>query len=276
MSGKVKLPSVGSLLSANSWITNMIRRGEGTMELKGKVVIITGGGTGIGRATALKLADAGAKVVINYSRSEKEAVETRDEIVKRGGTALVLKADVAIGTEVEDMVLQTVKSFGAVDALVNNASITAQIPMDDLQSVTDEVWDSLFNVNVKGMFHCIKAVVPYMKKQGAGAIVNIGSVAGITGLGSSVPYAVTKGAIHTMTKSLAISLAPQIRVNSIAPGAVHTRWWANHEEKMQELAGNIPLQRISTPDEIAEVILFQLTQESITGQIFTIDNGQTL
>ncbi|WP_090916005.1 MULTISPECIES: SDR family NAD(P)-dependent oxidoreductase [unclassified Bacillus (in: firmicutes)] len=246
------------------------------MEIKDKVVIITGGGTGIGKTTALKLADAGAKVVINYSRSEKEAVETRDEIVKRGGIALVLKANVAIEKEVKDMVLQTVKSFGAVDALVNNASITAQIPMDDLQSVTDEVWDSLFNVNVKGMFYCIKAVVPHMKKKGAGAIVNIGSVAGITGLGSSVPYAVTKGAIHTMTKSLAISLAPQIRVNSIAPGAVHTRWWANHEEKMHQLAGNIPLKRISTPDEIAEAILFQLTQESITGQIFTIDNGQTL
>ncbi|MBO1625880.1 SDR family NAD(P)-dependent oxidoreductase [Bacillus arachidis] len=246
------------------------------MDVKDKVVIITGGGTGIGKAAALKLASLGAKVVVNYSRSEKEALETVNEIKQRGGTGVALKANVAKKEEVEDMVSQTVHFFGTVDCLVNNASITAQIPMDDLESVTDQVWDDLFSVNVKGMFHCIKAVVPYMKKQKSGAIVNMGSVAGITGLGSSVPYAATKSAIHTMTKSLAIALAPNIRVNSISPGAVDTRWWAGNEEKMYQLAGNLPLQRISTPDDIAEAILFQLTQESITGQVFTIDNGQTL
>ncbi|WP_459500640.1 SDR family NAD(P)-dependent oxidoreductase [Bacillus sp. C1] len=245
------------------------------MDIEDKVVIITGGGTGIGKATALKLASLGAKVVINYSRSEKEALETVNEIKQRGGTAIAVMANVANKEEVEEMVSQTVNRFGTVDCLVNNASITAQIPMDDLESVTDEVWDSLFHVNVKGMFYCIQAVVPYMKQK-QGAIVNMGSVAGITGLGSSVPYAATKAAIHTMTKSLAIALAPSIRVNCISPGAVQTRWWAGNEEKMYQLAGHLPLQRISTPDDIAEAILFQLTQESITGQVFTIDNGQTL
>ncbi|KEK25160.1 SDR family NAD(P)-dependent oxidoreductase [Bacillus gaemokensis] len=246
------------------------------MDVKDKVVIITGGGTGIGKAVALKLAGVGAKVVINYSRSEKEASETVNEIKQRGGTARAIKANVAKEEEVKAMVFQTVQFFGTVDGLVNNASITAQIPMDDLDSVTDQVWDSLFNVNVKGMFHCVKAVVPYMKKQKSGAIVNMGSVAGITGLGSSIPYAATKSAIHTMTKSLAIALAPDIRVNCISPGAVHTRWWSGNEAKMYQLAGSLPLNRISTPDDIAEAILFQLTQESITGQVFTIDNGQTL
>ncbi|WJE53723.1 SDR family oxidoreductase [Bacillus cereus] len=246
------------------------------MDVKDRVVIITGGGTGIGKAAALKLASLGAKVVVNYSRSEKEALETVDEIQQQGGTAIAVKANVAQKEEVGAMVAQTVSLFGTVDCLVNNASITAQIPMDDLESVTDQVWDSLFSVNVKGMFHCIKAVVPYMKKQKSGAIVNMGSVAGITGLGSSVPYAATKSAIHTMTKSLAIALAPNIRVNSISPGAVDTGWWAGNEDKMYQLAGNLPLQRISTPDDIAKAILFQLIQESITGQVFTIDNGQTL
>lgn len=246
------------------------------MNLQDKVVIITGGGTGIGKAAALKLADAEAKVVVNYSRSEKEAARAVNEITQRGGTAFAFKADVAIEQEVHDMVLQTVTSFGTIDGLVNNASITAQIAMDDLDSVTDEMWDSLWNVNVKGMFYCIKAVVPYMKKQKSGVIVNMGSVAGMTGIGSSIPYAATKSAIHTMTKSLAIALAPDIRVNSISPGAVHTKWWSGNEEKMYQLAGNLPLKRISTPDDIAEAILFQLTQESVTGQIFTIDNGQTL
>lgn len=246
------------------------------MELKDKVVIITGGGTGVGRATALKLAAAGTKVVINYSRSEKEATEVVNEITQQGGAAFAYRANVAIENEVINMVSQTLTTFGKVDGLVNNASITAQIAMDDLDAVTDEVWDSLLNVNVKGMFHCIKAVVPYMKKQQSGVIVNMGSVAGTTGIGSSIPYAATKSAIHTMTRSLAIALAPYIRVNCISPGAVDTRWWSGNEEKMYQLAGNLPLKRISTPDDIAEAILFQLTQESVTGQVFTIDNGQIL
>lgn len=245
-------------------------------QLRDKTFIITGGGTGIGGATALKLADAGAKIVVNYSRSEKEAAEVVREIIHRGSKAFAYKANVAIEKEVNEMVSQTVTSFGTVDGLVNNASITAQIPMNDLESVTNQVWDSLFDVNVKGMFHCIKAVVPYMKKQKSGVIVNLGSVAGMTGIGSSIPYAATKAAIHTMTRSLAIALAPEIRVNSISPGAVDTRWWSGNEEKMYQLAGSLPLQKISTPNDIADAILFQLMQESVTGQVFTIDNGQTL
>ncbi|MCM2980089.1 SDR family NAD(P)-dependent oxidoreductase [Niallia circulans] len=246
------------------------------MELMNKVVIITGAGTGVGRAAAIKLAAEGAKVVINYNQSEKEAHKVVNEIKQNGGIAIAYKANVANEKEVKELVSQTVQTFGSIDGLVNNASITAQIAMDDLDAVTDDIWDSLFSVNAKGMFYCIKAVVPYMKKQHFGAIVNMGSVAGMTGIGSSIPYAATKSAIHTMTKSLAFALAPSIRVNSISPGAVETRWWAGNEEKMYQLAGKLPLQRISTPDDIAEAIVFQLTQKSITGQVFTIDNGQTL
>lgn len=246
------------------------------MELKDKVILITGGGTGVGRATALKLAARGAKIVVNYRRSEKEADEVVKEIQQLGGSGFAYKADVAIEQEVQDLVAYIAATYGTVDGLVNNASITAQIAMDNLDDVTDEVWDSLFNVNVKGMFHCIKAVVPYMRHQQSGVIVNMGSVAGMTGIGSSIPYAATKSAIHTMTRSLAIALAPYIRVNSTAPGAVDTRWWSGHEDKMVQLAGNLPLQKISTPDDIAESIIFQMTQDSITGQVFIIDNGQTL
>ncbi|MCM3153907.1 SDR family oxidoreductase [Priestia megaterium] len=243
---------------------------------KNKVFIITGGGTGIGKATALKLADMGAKLVINYSNSETEAKKVVEEIAEKGGIAFAFKANVANEQEVNAMIHQTIAQFGRLDGLVNNASITAQIPMNDLESATDDVWDSLYDVNVKGMFHCVKAAVPHMKKQKSGAIVNIGSVAGTTGIGSSIPYAATKAAIHTMTKSLAIALVPHIRVNCISPGAVDTRWWSGNEDKMYQLAGNLPLQRISSPEDIADAILFQLKQESITGQVFTIDNGQTL
>lgn len=246
------------------------------IDFKNKVFIITGGGTGIGKATALKLADMGAKLVINYSNSETEAKKVVEEIIEKGGTAFAFKANVANEQEVNEMIHQTVTQFGRLDGLVNNASITAQISMNDLESATDDVWDSLYDVNVKGMFHCVKAAVPHMKKQKAGAIVNVGSIAGTTGIGSSIPYAATKAAIHTMTKSLAIALAPHIRVNCISPGAVDTRWWSGNEDKMYQLAGNLPLQRISSPEDIADAILFQLKQESLTGQVFTIDNGQTL
>lgn len=243
---------------------------------KNKVFIITGGGTGIGKATALKLADREAKLVINYSSSETEAKKVVEEIAEKGGIAFAFKANVASEHEVNNMIDQTIAQFERLDGLVNNASITAQIPMNDLESATDDVWDSLYDVNVKGMFHCVKAAVPHMKKQKSGAIVNVGSVAGTTGIGSSIPYAATKAAIHTMTKSLAIALAPHIRVNCISPGAVDTRWWSGSEDKMYQLAGNLPLQRISSPEDIADAILFQLKQESVTGQVFTIDNGQTL
>ncbi|MFE4036559.1 MULTISPECIES: SDR family NAD(P)-dependent oxidoreductase [Priestia] len=246
------------------------------IDFKNKVFIITGGGTGIGKATALKLADMGAKLVINYSNSETEAKKGVEEIAEKGGIAFAFKANVANEQEVNAMIHQTITQFGRLDGLVNNASITAQIPMNDLESATDDIWNSLYDVNVKGMFHCVKAAVPHMKKQKSGAIVNVGSVAGTTGTGSSIPYAATKAAIHTMTKSLAIALAPNIRVNCISPGAVDTRWWSGNEDKMYQLAGNLPLQRISSPEDIADAILFQLKQESVTGQVFTIDNGQAL
>ncbi|WP_425524897.1 SDR family NAD(P)-dependent oxidoreductase [Paenibacillus dendritiformis] len=129
---------------------------------------------------------------------------------------------------------------------------------------------------MKGTFYCIKAALPFLRQGEDPAIVNIGSVAGITGFGSSVPYAVTKSAVHGLTKSLAFSLAPDIRVNCIAPGAVDTRWWKGNEEKMKALAGNILLKRISTPEDIAETVCYTLVEKSLTGQIITVDNGQTM
>lgn len=246
------------------------------MNLKDKVAIVTGSGSGIGRATALHLAVEEVNVIVNYSQSEIEALEVVEKFRNDGGVAFPCRADVSIKHEVQDMVTHTIMLFEKINFLVNNASITSQIPMNALDEVTGEVWDSLFAVNVKGMFHCVKAVVPHMKRQSAGATVNLGSVAGVNGIGSSIPYAATKSAIHTMTHSLAISLAPDIRVHCIFPGAVATRWWAGNEERMHGLSGNLPLERISTPENIAEAILFQLTQSSITGQVFVIDNGQTL
>lgn len=246
------------------------------MSFYNKVVLVTGGGTGIGRATSLLLGERGAAVAVNYSRSAVEAEETVREIKQAGGRALAIRADVSRDNEVRNMVEQVVRQFGTIDYLVNNASITRYIAMNDLDAVTEEIWDDLLGVNVKGMFNCSRAAAPYLRVGKQGAIVNVGSVAGMTGKGSSLPYAVSKAAVHGLTKSLAHALAPEIRVCGIAPGAVATRWWEGKEELMRSLITHLPLERISPPEEIAQLICAVLEQPSLTGQIITVDNGQTM
>lgn len=246
------------------------------MDLKNKVALVTGGGTGIGRATCIELARRGVTVAVNYSRSKAEADETVQMIKNDGGRAIAIQADVSQDEEVRKMVNSIVQQYGTVDLLINNASITRHIPLDDLESATEEVWDALYDVNVKGMFFCARAVSPFMKNSKQGAIVNLGSIAGQTGSGSSLPYAVSKAAVHGLTKSLARALAPDIRVNCVVPGAVATRWWSGREAQMKSLAPSILLQRISTPEDIAAFICAALEQEAMTGQIITVDSGQTL
>ncbi|GIP11172.1 hypothetical protein J1TS5_33420 [Paenibacillus macerans] len=205
-----------------------------------------------------------------------EAEETVREIKQAGGRAFAIRADVSRDDEVREMVEQVVRQFGTLDYLVNNASITRYIAMQDLDAVTEEIWDDLLGVNVKGMFNCARAAAPYLREGKQGAIVNVGSVAGMTGKGSSLPYAVSKAAVHGLTKSLAHALAPEIRVCGIAPGAVATRWWEGKEEQMRSLITHLPLERISPPEEIAQLICAVLEQFSLTGQIITVDNGQTM
>jgi 3-oxoacyl-[acyl-carrier protein] reductase len=241
-----------------------------------RVAIVTGGGTGIGRATCLKLAKEGCAVAVVYSRSRVEALETADGITARGGEAIAIEANVSRDFEVSKMVDTVAEKWGRITYLVNNAGITNQLPFDDLSLVTDEVWNDLLSVNLKGTFNCCRAAAPHMLCVQGGAIVNVGSIAGETGYGSSLPYAVSKAAVHGLTRSLARALAPHIRVNCIAPGAVDTRWWLGYEEKMRRLSGQLPLQRISTPEDIAESIMFLLTARSMTGQIVRAENGQTL
>ncbi|TMV48018.1 SDR family NAD(P)-dependent oxidoreductase [Paenibacillus mesophilus] len=246
------------------------------MDLLHKVALVTGGGTGIGRATSIELAKRGATVVINYSRSKADAEATVREISAIKGSAFAFQADISQDSEVRSMVHRIVQNVGSIDLLVNNAGATQHIPMDDLEAVTDDIWNELLDVNVKGMFYCSRAVSPYMKDKRHGAIVNVGSIAGQTGLGSSLPYAVSKAAVHGLTKSLARALAPCIRVNCVVPGAVETRWWKGREDRMNALAPHLLLQAISTPEDIAHMICAALEQEAMTGQIITVDSGQTL
>ncbi|MBY0217238.1 SDR family NAD(P)-dependent oxidoreductase [Paenibacillus illinoisensis] len=241
-----------------------------------RVALITGGGTGIGRAVSLLLAQKGALVALNYSRSREAAEETVQQIVEEGGQAFAVQASVASDMEVRKMVAAVTETYGPITALVNNAGITRHIPLQDLESVTEDVWNELYDVNVKGMFYCARAVTEGMQQAGGGSVVNLGSIAGSTGSGSSLPYAVSKAAVHGLTLSLAHALSPLIRVNAIVPGAVATRWWAGNEERMNHLAGSLLLQRISSPEDIAHMICAALEQPSMTGQLITVDGGQTL
>ncbi|BEV70704.1 SDR family oxidoreductase [Paludibacterium sp. THUN1379] len=240
------------------------------------VAIITGGGTGIGRATSEMLGAAGCMVVIVYSRSSAAALDTVDTIRAAGGEAIAIQADVADDDQVRRMMTKIAEAFGNITYLVNNAGITRQLPFAELEAISDNTWDELFAVNVKGAFHCSRAAAPYLRTTPGSAIVNVGSIAGETGYGSSLPYAVSKAALHGMTKSLARALAPDIRVNCIAPGAVDTRWWSGNEAKMRQLSGHLPLQRISTAEDIAHTIWLLLTSRSMTGQVIRAENGQTL
>lgn len=244
--------------------------------LADKVAIVTGGATGIGAAVARLLASQGARVAVVYSRSESEAASTVAAIEAAGGHASAIRADVSVPAQVNAAVRSVMHTYGRIDYLVNNAGITRQLPFHDLDAITDDMWEPLFAVNVRGAFCLSRDAAPFLRKQAGSAIVNVGSVAGVTGYGSSLPYAVSKAALHGLTRSLARALAPDIRVNCVAPGAVATRWWEGNERKMRELAGVLPLGRISTPEDIADTVLTLLTASSMTGQIVVTDNGQTL
>lgn len=244
--------------------------------LKGKVVLITGGATGIGKAIALKLAGKGADIAINYSRSEKEAVQTCSEIKALNARAVAIKADVTDDKQVCEMMDQVVTKFGRIDVLVNCAGTTYFVDHDDLEGLKSEHWDHLMATNVKGMFQCCRAAASELKKH-KGTIVNMTSIAGLTGLGSSIAYAASKAAAISVTKSLSRVMAPDVRVNSIAPGIVKTRWIKGQEKHVERLAKDTPMERIAIPEDIAEVA-YSLIEHAgfVTGQTIVVDGGAFL
>jgi 3-oxoacyl-[acyl-carrier protein] reductase len=252
------------------------------VDLKGCVAIVTGGGTGIGRATAIRLAQAGAKaVVVNYSRSEAEAKATADEVVSLGAEATPHQADVADEAAVKRMVALTIERDGRLDVLVNSAGITHFIPHPDLDALTDAVWDEILGVNLKGTFYCCRASAAALR-EAHGAIVNVASIAGHRASGSSIAYAVSKAGIIQLTRALAAALAPDVRVNSVSPGLVATRWvrqrFGDDAALAQEesFVATTPLQRIASPDDVARAIVGLLENDVITGQDLVIDGGKNI
>ena len=241
-----------------------------------KTALVTGGGTGIGRAVALRLAAQGINVAVNYSRSEQDARETAAEVEKAGVEALVVRADVADDAQSRSMIAAVVERFGRLDYLVNSAGTTHFVPYADLDALSGEYWDNIMAVNVKGLFFVCRAAAPHLAAAG-GSVVNITSIAGITGKGSSIAYAASKAAAISLTKSLAQTFAPAVRVNSVAPGIVMTRWVAGREDHVTRLGGQTPLGRVCSPDDVAEVVVPLLVSSAmVTGQTVVVDGGAIL
>jgi 3-oxoacyl-[acyl-carrier protein] reductase len=250
-------------------------------QLSGKVALVTGAAVGIGRAIAVAYGREGAKVVVNYSKSRQEAEETAKLVKQAGGEPLLIQADVAQDRQVRAMVAEILERFGRIDILVNNAGITAFVDFPDLEGLTDEVWDRLYNVNVKGTFFCCRAVVAPMRKQGHGRIINIASVAGINAQGSSIAYCASKAAVIHISKCLAKTLGPEILVNVIAPGFIaDTRWNVgrpNLEATIQKVTQAAPLKRAGKPEDIADAALFLATRgDFMTGDVMVVDGGRVL
>lgn len=248
-------------------------------KLSDKVAIVTGAAVGIGREIAVTFGGEGARVVVNYSKSQREAEETAERVRQAGGEPLLAQADVSRDDQVRVMVRQTLDRFGRVDVLVNNAGITRRVPFSDLEALTDDVWDRLYSVNVKGTFFCCRAVVEPMRRQGHGRIINIASTAGLRPAGSSIAYCASKAAVVQLTNCLAKTLGPEIRVNAIAPGFIdETRWNVgvpNLDVLRQNAAQEVPLRRVGLPTDVAEVALFLATgADFMTGSIIVVDGGR--
>lgn len=245
------------------------------MELKEKVAIVTGAAVGTGRAVAIDLARRGCHVVVNYSKSEPDAEATAVACRELGVRAVAVQADVANDAAVRAMVARCVAELGRLDVLVNNAGATAFIAHDDMDGVSDAVWESILGVNLKGPFQCIRAALPELRKAG-GAIVNVSSVAGVYAIGSSVPYIASKGALNMMTIALARALAPEIRVNAVAPGFIDTRWWQQmpaYEQVKQMATAKTLLKKVCSAEDVARLVLELVSNDLVTGQVIVIDGG---
>ena len=244
------------------------------MKLKDRVAIVTGGARGIGRAIALTFLREGARVTI--IDSDKERLEMlKKEMGKENKEVMVIPCDITKSGDVKEMVDQVRRGFGRIDILVNNAGI---IRRGTIETVTEEDWDRVIEVNLKGTFNCCKAVVEFMKQQGYGKIINISSIAGKMGDITSAPgYGPSKAGVDALTKTLARQLAPYgINVNAASPHAIETEMSAQwSEERRKEIIASIPLGRLGKPEDVANAVVFLASDDAsfITGEILDVNGG---
>jgi len=248
-----------------------------------QIVLVTGSSSGLGRAIALESARRGAKaVIINYSRSAAEAEDTAEAVRHEGAIPIVVKADVSSDAECQTLA-RAAGRFGRIDALFNNAGITKfAVDQAALEAVSAEDFLQIYQVNLIGAFQMVRAARSLLESAPSpGAVVNTSSLAATTGLGSSIPYAASKGALNTLTLSLARALAPKIRVNAICPGYIDTRWFrrgmndAEYETLKRSITANTALKAASTAEDIAPSVVFLGSRSSrhITGEILVVDAG---
>lgn len=241
-----------------------------------KVALVTGSATGVGRACAVRFAKLGYAVVVNYSRSEDDANETLRLVEAAGAPALLIKANVGNADQVREMIAATEAAFDRLDVLVNNAGTTHFVAHSDLDALTDQVWQDIFQVNVMGTFYSIRDAMPLLKAS-KGNVVNVTSVAGLTGQGSSIPYCASKAALNCMTQSLARAFGPDVRVNAVAPGPINTRWLAGREAHVAKYLEQAPLGRAADPDDIADAVIYLAAGTTLTtGQVLVVDGGRTM
>ena len=252
------------------------------MDPKGKAAVITGGGTGVGQATALSLAKLGCSVLVNYSRSQEAAEETAAEAARHGVKAFAYKADVSVDAECRAMMKNAVDEFGRLDILVNNAATTRLIPHQELDSVTDDDWERILMVNLKGPFQCSRAANAALNASGDGVIINVASVAGIKAVGTSIPYCNSKAGLINQTLALARVFGPHVRVNCIAPGFIDGSWLKKELGKdynvyKQMVENSVPLGKVCKPQDVADAILSVITGSNLmTGQIIAVEGGMLL
>jgi 3-oxoacyl-[acyl-carrier protein] reductase len=252
------------------------------MDVSGRVAIVTGGGTGVGRATALDLAQRGCSVAINYSRSAAEAEETAAAVRKHGARAFAFQADVADDAACRALVDATVRELGRVDVLVQSAGVTAFIPHANLDAVTSDDWQRILGVNLIGAFQMARAVRAPMDAAGAGMIVNVSSVAGIAGVGSSIPYCASKAGMNNLTVTLARALAPKIRVVAVAPGFITGRWLEGglggaYEPIKKAMEAKSPLGRVCDPGDVSDAIVALITgSDLVTGIVVPVEGGMLI
>lgn len=244
------------------------------MELNGKVAIVTGSSSGIGEGVARGLAAAGASVLVNSRSSPERGAAVAESLPD----AIHVNADVADDGAARALVAAAIDRWGRLDVVINNAGTTHFIAHDDLDAVTDEVWERILGVNLLGAWHVTRAAADALRRDGGGAVVNVSSTAGMTVAGSSIPYAVSKAALNHLTRLLARVLAPEVRVNAVAPGLVIDTPWneAWIDSARAEWEARNPLARAGTIEDVVPTVLHLVTSDLITGQVVVVDGGHTL
>jgi 3-oxoacyl-[acyl-carrier protein] reductase len=244
-----------------------------------KSALVTGASNGIGRSAALALARAGYDVAINYRSSDDQARAVAAEAKRLGAKALLCKCDVADDAGIRAMLVAVGAAFGRLDALVNNAGTTTEIPPKDMDGLSVDEWDRIFAVNVRSIFLVTRAALPLLRKSGAPAIVNTASIVGLRPGPQPLPYAASKAAVVNLTKTLALNLGPQIRVNAVAPGWMEGDWMKRmlrdeYDDLMGRRARATPLKRVVTADDVAETMLSLIEgNRFVTGEIVVVDGG---